>query len=111
MGGSVVEGPSPVDLRPWPQAVGGPPASSSMNALSALATAIIWRPPGAVPTTLATGVRQACAGAWRAFEIALAGDVLRHRLGRARDRRVKPCVEAVLALVGPPTPTRARALT
>jgi pSer/pThr/pTyr-binding forkhead associated (FHA) protein len=82
-----------------------------MNALSALATAIIWRPPGAVPTTLATGVRQACAGAWRAFEIALAGDVLRHRLGRARDRRVKPCVEAVLALVGPPTPMRANALT
>jgi hypothetical protein len=83
-----------------------------MNALFALATAIIWRPPRmAPPPALEAALRHACAGAWRALEIMLAGDVLRSRLGRTSDRRIKASVEAVLALLGPSAPRRTEALT
>src|SRR5258706_4766823 len=82
-----------------------------MNALSALATAIIARPPRAAPPpTLEAGLRYACSGAWRAVEIVLAGQLLKNRLARSTDRRVKAGVEAILAVFGSTSPVRGDAL-
>src|SRR5688572_32819268 len=72
-----------------------------MTALSALAAAVFTPPPeGTIPPQLEAAVRRACAGAWRAVEVVLAGDVLRGRLGKTRDTYVRDAVDAVLGLYG-----------
>jgi hypothetical protein len=72
-----------------------------MTAIAALATATIVRPDGgSVPPTLERAVRSACAGAWRAVEIVLAGDDLRGRLARAGDPHVRAGTEAVVGMFG-----------
>src|SRR5688500_4812998 len=72
-----------------------------MTALSALAAATIVAPPEtATPHHLDGAIRHACAGAWRAVEGLLTGDVLRCRLGRTRRTFVRDGVESLLALYG-----------
>lgn len=72
-----------------------------MTALTALAAATIAPPEGVAPTpVLEAAIREACAGAWRAVEVVLAGDVLRGRLGKTRDAIVRDAVEGLLALHG-----------
>ncbi len=72
-----------------------------MTALTALAAATIAPPEGVVPTpVLEAAIREACAGAWRAVEVVLGGDVLRGRLGKTRDAIVRDAVEGLLALYG-----------
>jgi len=72
-----------------------------MTALAALAAAAVAPPETApVPAGLEAAIREACAGAWRAVEVVLAGDMLRGRLGKTRDAIVRDAVESVLALHG-----------
>ena len=72
-----------------------------MTALSALASAAIVPPAdGTIPPALEAAVRQACAGAWRALEVVLAGDVLRGRLAKTRDTYVRDGAAALLDLFG-----------
>ena len=72
-----------------------------MTALTALAAATIAPPEGVAPTSvIEAAIREACAGAWRAVEVVLAGDVLRGRLGKTRDAIVRDAVEGLLALHG-----------
>ncbi len=81
-----------------------------MTALSALAAAAFSpRPEGPLPPELEPTIRTACAGAWRAVEVVLAGELLHNRLSRTQDPLVRDGVEAVLALAGMP-PNRAAAL-
>lgn len=81
-----------------------------MTALTALAAATIAPPEGIAPTpVIEAAIREACAGAWRAVEVVLAGDVLRGRLGKTRDAIVRDAVEGLLALHGK-APIRAEAL-
>lgn len=81
-----------------------------MTALAALAAAAIVPPEGvAPPPSFEAAIREACAGAWRAVEVVLAGDVLRGRLGKTRDAIVRDAVEALLAIHGN-APIRADAL-
>jgi hypothetical protein len=70
-------------------------------ALAALAAAAIVPPEGeAIPPELEAVVKHACAGAWRAVEVVLAGEVLRGRLGRTRDTYVRDGASALLDLFG-----------
>ncbi|MBA2543995.1 MAG: toll/interleukin-1 receptor domain-containing protein, partial [Deltaproteobacteria bacterium] len=72
-----------------------------MTALTALAAAAFAPPDDvAIPAELEPALRLACAGAWRAVEVVLAGDVLRGRIAKTRDAIVRDAVELVLALHG-----------
>ncbi len=80
------------------------------TAFAVLATATIAVPRDAsIPPELERALAFACAGAWRALEAVLAGDVLRARVSRTVDDRVRTGVEALFALF-PATPLRADAL-
>jgi hypothetical protein len=72
-----------------------------MTAVAALAAAAFVPPDDApIPPALESAIRLACAGAWRAVEVVLAGDVLRGRLSKTRDAIVRDAVEGVLGLHG-----------
>ncbi len=73
-----------------------------MTAQTALAAITNQRQPGApIPIELVEALHACCAGAWRAIEIALAGNVLRGRLAKARDPIARRGIEAVLGLGEP----------
>ncbi|HEU0034262.1 MAG TPA: hypothetical protein VFQ53_26750 [Kofleriaceae bacterium] len=75
-----------------------------MTALAALAIA---RPDdAAVPDALVPIVQAACAGAWHAVEVVLAGTALREALGPAAEPVLREAVDALLAIAGDPPPRR-----
>jgi hypothetical protein len=72
----------------------------SRSAITALASAVVLRPDGAsAPSTLEPAIRAACAAAWSALEVALAGKALTDQLVTT-DGRTREASEGVVALIG-----------
>jgi hypothetical protein len=72
----------------------------SRSAITALASAIVVRPDGgATPPALEAAIRGACAAAWSALEVALAGKSLVAALSD-RDARLREACEGVIGVTG-----------